>query len=155
MFWLLFARYCHNLKTVKVWRWQNFSDHSHDMKKELIIRCNPPKTLMSKKCTQILRIDQPLFEIVVKCSTIILFECSLDAIFKRCHFQGSSFSKCAAKNVLFSCELEAYPQSFSVLNLKTHVYNIRNLLYVQVFVKKSAILHLSRHFEKRKNFKSP
>ena len=57
-----------------------------------------PQEFDAKKYTYTLRIDQPRFESVEKCS---VFECSHDAVFKMCRlefrFQNLPFSKSAGK----------------------------------------------------------
>ena len=66
------------------------------------IRC---KTLMSKKCTCTLRIDQSRYKSVDKYSVFIIFECSHDAVSKMCrlkfHFQNLSSSNLPAKMCRF------------------------------------------------------
>ena len=75
------------------------------------------KTLMAKKITYTLRINQSRSKSVEKCSVYIIVECSYDAVSNLCQLgfrvQNLPSSKSAGKNVPFSCEREAYPSHFS------------------------------------------
>ena len=99
-FELAFTRYRHNLKTVG-----NFIVKS---------RC---RTLMQKKSTYTVKIDQSRSKSVEKCSVYIIVECSHDVVSNLCRLgfllQNLPFSKSAGKNVPFSCEREAYPSHFA------------------------------------------
>ena len=106
-FELAFTRYRHNLKTVG--------------KLTVKTRC---RTLMLKKNTYTLRIDQSRSKSVEKCAVYITAECSHDAVsnlyrvgfhffFRNLPFSKSAGKKCSRKNVPFSCEREAYPSHFS------------------------------------------
>ena len=61
--------------------------------------------------------DQSRFKSIDKCSVFIIFECSHDAVSKRCRlefrFQTLPFSESTGKNVPFSCEQEAHLSHFS------------------------------------------
>ena len=60
------------------------------------------KTLMPKKCTYTLRINQSRSKSVERCSVFIIFECLHDAVSRmcqlECRFQNLPFSKCAGKD---------------------------------------------------------
>ena len=93
-FELTFKRCRNNLKTVRN------------------ITVKNSKVLRPKKCSYTLRIDQSPSKSHEKCSVFIIFECSHDAISKMCRLEFR-FRNLSAKNVLFSCEREAYPSHFS------------------------------------------
>ena len=99
-FELAFTRYRHNLKTVGNWTVKS--------------RC---MTLMSKKSTYTLRIDQSRSKSIEKCSLYIIVQCSHDAVSNLWRlgfrFQIYRFRNMPAKNVPFSCEREVYPSHFS------------------------------------------
>ena len=77
-------------------------------------RCN---TLMPKKLTYTLRVDQSGSKSVKKCSAFIIFKFLRDAASKMCRlefrFQNLPFQNLLAKNVSVSCEREADPSNFS------------------------------------------
>ena len=106
-----FIRYRHNLKTVG-----NLTVKT---------RC---RTLMLKKSTYNLRIDQSRSKSVEKCAIYITVECSLDAVSNLYRlgfrFQNLPFSKSAGIKVPFSCEREAYPSHFfTVFKMCRHRVN--------------------------------
>ena len=74
------------------------------------------RTLVPKKRTYTLRIDQSRYKSVEKCSVYIIVECSHEAVSNLCRlgfrFQNLPLSKSVGKKVPFSCEREAYPSYF-------------------------------------------
>ena len=94
-FELVLTRYRHNLKTVG-----NLTVKT---------RC---RTLMLKKSTYTLRIDQSRSKSVAECSVYIIIECSHDAV-SNLYRKIYPFRNLPVKNVPFSCEREAYPSHFS------------------------------------------
>ena len=65
-------------------------------------------------------VNQSCSKSVENCSIFKIFKCLHDVVSKMCrlefNFQNLPFSKCACKNVPFSCEREACPSYFSPLS---------------------------------------